>query len=128
MKLLKAVISSEFLRFALVGGVNTLLHAIILTCLMESVFINVVFANFFAFLIANVFSYFMNCNFTFKVRPGLRGYAKFLSSSLLALILTLAISALVGYMGYHYLIGFLFVILLVPVISYFMMKLWAFRN
>lgn len=128
MQFIRGFVSSEFFRFALVGVVNTLLHALLLTGLMELIFINVVFANFFAFIMANIFSYFMNCKFTFKARPRLKGYAKFLSSSLLALVLTLAISALVGHLGYHYLVGFLFVVLFVPMISYFMMKLWAFKN
>lgn len=118
----------EFFRFALIGGINTLIHAALLTGFMELVVVSVVIANFLAFMMANVFSYFMNCNFTFKVKPSLKGYAKFISSSLLALIITLSISSLVAYLGYHYLIGFLFVILLVPIISFFMMKFWAFNK
>lgn len=95
---------------------------------MELIVVSVVIANFFSFMITNILSYFMNCNFTFKVKPNLKGYAKFISSSFLALIITLCISALAEYLGYHYLIGFLFVILLVPVLSFFLMKLWAFNN
>jgi putative flippase GtrA len=120
-------LNGEIFRFALVGGLNTFIHAALLAGAVELLLLNVVLANLVAFLVANIFSYFVNSAFTFRVQPSFIGYAKFLSSSMLALMLTLGISALTNKLGLHYLIGFLFVVVFVPVFSFVMMKLWAFK-
>jgi len=127
-QMIKRFIKSEFFRFSLVGGANTLLHLLVLSLLMEHVTNNAVFSNLVAFMAANVFSYTVNCKFTFITAPSIFGYAKFLSSSLLGLLLTLTISALFSYLGYHYLFAFVFIIILVPMISFAMVKVWVFKK
>lgn len=119
---------ARFLRFATIGGVNTLIHGLLLTLIMQKTTINVVFANFIAFYVANSFSYFMNCFFTFNTSVNFRSYIRFFSASILSLVLTLFISSLADFFGLHYLMGFIMVMTFVPIISFFFMKCWAFRK
>ncbi|MFA7515067.1 MAG: GtrA family protein [Bacilli bacterium] len=60
----------EFIKFVIVGTINTINHNIIylasLTCL------NYLIANFIAFIISMIISFFLNCYITFKVKPTIK--------------------------------------------------------
>jgi putative flippase GtrA len=116
----------EFVRFGMIGVVNTLVHGTVLSCLVEFAHVAVVLSNMVAFMLSNLFSYFMNAAVTFRTPPSLRSYMKFFSASLVALALTLLISWIMERLGFNYLQGFLVVIVLVPAISFLAVKLWVF--
>ncbi|MBA6095699.1 GtrA family protein [Pseudomonas juntendi] len=116
----------EFIRFGLVGVTNTLVHAGIVVTLMELLAPPAYVANGVAFMFANVMSYILNSRFTFKTPASFLGYRRFLLVSLVSLALTLAITSLVEFLGWHYAFGLLMVIFVVPVLNYIVMKLWAF--
>ena len=116
----------EFIRFGLVGATNTLVHAGIVVTLMELLAPPAYVANGVAFMFANVMSYILNSRFTFKTPASFLGYRRFLLVSLVSLALTLAITSLVEFLGWHYAFGLLMVIFVVPVLNYIVMKLWAF--
>jgi putative flippase GtrA len=73
-------------------------------------------------------SFIMNSYWTFKTAPEVRRYGKFLTSSLLALGLTLGIAGIFEFLDIHYGLGFLCIILLVPALNYWMLKRWAFAG
>jgi len=56
----------------------------------------------------------------------LAGYIRFFVASLVALGLTLLLAWLMDRFEFHYLVGFLLIVILVPVISFMLMKFWAF--
>ncbi|EKT4485181.1 GtrA family protein [Pseudomonas putida] len=116
----------EFIRFGLVGVTNTAVHAGIVVALMELLAPPAFVANGVAFMFANVMSYILNSRFTFRTPASFLGYRRFLLVSLVSLGLTLAITSLVEYLGWHYAFGLLMVIFVVPVLNYMVMKLWAF--
>ena len=118
----------QFLVFVIIGIVNTLIHGSILVVLVEYFDTIVVFAHLIAFFAANLFSYIANSKFTFKEPLSLSYYYRFLMASMLALGLTLLISALMENMGFHYLIGFLMIIIVVPIFTFLTLKFWAFAK
>ena len=120
--------SSQFTKFGLVGLINTLIHAVILFAAVEVSKLHPVVGNLMAFLGANMASFIMNSYWTFKTAPEVRRYGKFLTSSLLALGLTLGIAGIFEFLGIHYGLGFLCIILLVPALNYWMLKRWAFAG
>ena len=120
--------SSQFTKFGLVGLINTLIHAVILFAAVEVSKLHPVVGNFMAFLGANMASFIMNSYWTFKTAPEVRRYGKFLTSSLLALGLTLGIAGIFEFLAIHYGLGFLCIILLVPALNYWMLKRWAFAG
>jgi putative flippase GtrA len=116
----------EFIRFGLVGVANTAVHAGIVIALMEVFAPPAFVANGVAFVFANLMSYTLNSRFTFKIPVSFLGYRRFLLVSLVSLALTLLITSIVEYLGWHYSIGLVMVILVVPVLNYLVMKVWAF--
>lgn len=116
----------EFMRFGLVGVANTTVHAGIVISLMEAVAPPAFVANGVAFFFANLMSYSLNSQFTFKIPMSFLGYRRFLLVSLVSLVLTLLITSVIEYLGWHYGIGLIFAILVVPVLNYLVMKIWAF--
>ena len=120
--------SSQFTKFGLVGLINTLIHALVLFAAVEVSKLHPVVGNFMAFLGANMASFIMNSYWTFKTAPEVRRYGKFLTSSLLALGLTLGIAGIFEFLAIHYGLGFLCIIFLVPALNYWMLKRWAFAG
>jgi len=120
--------SSQFAKFGLVGLINTLIHAAVLFAAVEVSKLHPVVGNFLAFTVANMASFIMNSFWTFKTAPEVRRYGQFLTSSLLALGLTLGIAGIFEWLGIHYGLGFLCIILLVPALNYWMLKRWAFAG
>lgn len=116
----------EFIRFGLVGVANTMVHAGIVIALMEALAPPAFLANGVAFVFANLMSYSLNSRFTFKIPVSFLGYRRFLLVSLVSLALTLLITLVVEYLGWHYGVGLIMVILVVPVLNYMFMKVWAF--
>lgn len=116
----------EFIRFGLVGVANTMVHAGIVIALMEALAPPAFVANGVAFVFANLMSYSLNSRFTFKTPVSFLGYRRFLLVSLVSLALTLLVTLVVGYLGWHYGVGLIMVILVVPVLNYMVMKVWAF--
>lgn len=118
----------QFFRFALIGFINTLCHGLILTALVELLALQVVLSNFFAFLVANLLSYYMNSYFTFHRSPSFILYIKFFIASLFSLAMTLGIAWITNYYGLHYLLGFLIIIAVVPLTSFVVVKYWTFSS
>ncbi|MCY9592013.1 GtrA family protein [Paenibacillus chitinolyticus] len=75
MNLKNRFFSAEFIRFGIVGVFNTLHHY--LWFFVFGVFLNYDFANVFAFIISMIGSFYLNCYFTYKVRPTFKKFIKF---------------------------------------------------
>lgn len=118
----------QFIAFALIGVANTFVHGALLMLCVEILKITVVAAHFFAFSAANIVSYVLNSTLTFRMNLSMKRYAKFYIASMGSLGLTLSLSWLIDAYGAHYLLGFLIIVVVVPVISFFLMKFWAFAD
>ncbi len=120
--------SRQFLCFCLIGVLNTLLHGTILVALVELAKLGVVLSNLVAFIGANFFSYFANTYMTFKLIPTFSHYMRFLFASLISLLLTLFIAWAADLIGLYYWAGFALIIIVVPGLSYLIMRLWVFSR
>jgi putative flippase GtrA len=119
---------AQFLTFAVIGVVNTLVHGSILVLEVEYLGVTVVLAHLVAFCVTNLFSYVMNSKLTFRTTLSFARYIRFFAASMLALGLTLLLSWVMDHFGFHYLFGFLMVIVLVPIFTFIVMKSWAFTG
>lgn len=118
----------EPLVFGVIGVANTLLHSVTVIGLMENAITTPVPANMLGFTIASTFSFFANSFFTYKRRPSLTLYWRFILVSLASLALTVFFAALAQAMGWHYLIGLALVILVGPVLTFLLHKAYAFSQ
>ena len=115
-----------FLRFALIGVINTGLHFILLVFMVEKMKSPPPLANAIAFLIANFFSYFANSRFNFRVGISSKRYILFLGTALIGVIIAYGLSAAVERFGGHYLVGFALLIVIMPPVNYLLMRRIAF--
>ncbi len=118
----------QFVKFGMVGAVNTLIHGVALWVSVETLQTGPLLGNLLAFFVANVSSFFMNSFWTFKASPTLHLYGKFLLGSLFALGLTLFIASAFEFFGLHYALGFACIVLAVPPLNYWVLKRWAFLD
>lgn len=119
---------TDLLVFGTIGVLNTLVHGVMLTTAVEKLQLPLLLAHVLAFGVANIFSYFANSRFTFKVALGLVRYLRFLLASLAALCLTLGIAWLTNHIGMHYQMGFAIIVVTVPLFSFGLVKFWAFAG
>lgn len=118
----------EIARFGLVGIAATLVHAAILSLLIEWFALPVQLANISAFVVAFLVSYLGHHRWTFASDAGHKEAAsKFLLTAIIGFVANVMIMELVVVqLGYHYLIGFLCVVFSVPPATYVISRLWIF--
>lgn len=117
----------EFLTFCVIGGLNTLVHAVIVTLLAGQLAVNQVYANVCGFLAANIVSFVLNSKLTFRTKLGFLNYFKFLSSSLVTLGIVVVLSAAAVYFDVNYLYALAGLIILSPILNFLILKYLAFR-
>ena len=66
-KIIKTLFSGRFIKFCIIGVLNTIIHLIVYNLTFKIT--NVVIANTIAFIVASVFSYFANTKFTYNKSP-----------------------------------------------------------
>jgi putative flippase GtrA len=135
-----------FVKFCLIGGVNTLIHAAVLITLREGVrrfaaesvlnerwVVAGVFpvgleewANVVAFLVANGFSYFANSRWSFDAELRVSRYARFLPTSLVGFLCAYGIMAFVNAQGWHYLLAVVIQVCVTPFINFSLLRLFVF--
>lgn len=125
---IRGLLRKEFLTFCCVGVANTLIHAGVVIGLVELLGVTATAANTAAFFCANIFSYCANSMLTFKSRLSADAYLRFLSSSLAVLGMTVGIAAGGEYLGIHYLIVMAILIVASPLVSFALVKRFAFSK
>ena len=118
------------LRFAVSGGLATGTHAIVFVTLIEWLAVRPLLAAGVAFVIALFVSYGMNYHWTFSVSGAHRiMLPKFFVVAVSGLLLNLGITyAVVDVAGYWYGYALLLVVLLVPLMTFVLSRLWVFST
>ena len=119
---------TQFLRFAVIGVINTLIHLAVVTGLVESGTLLPVPANGLAYMVANLFSFWANSRYTFRAQVNWHRYGRFLSVSAAGLLLTLMASQLGEWLHWHYLAGVLLSFVLLPILSFAANRWWTWRG
>ncbi|MDR2513491.1 MAG: GtrA family protein [Puniceicoccales bacterium] len=118
--------AAPFLRFCLVGLVNTFLHFCVLNLLVEVFACPTTWANVAGFLVANTFSYYANSFWSFKVRPGARSYSRFFVTSVVGTLISYAAMDLGQALNCLWRLVFLFQVSLLALINFTLLRLFVF--
>lgn len=116
----------KFIKFALVGLLNTGIHIAAVYLLVEKAAVAPPLANAMAFLCANVFSYFMNSIWTFQARKELTVYLKFLTVSTVGLAISWTCVYCTSFLGINYMYGVISSVFVVAVASYWLNSRFVF--
>ncbi len=117
----------QFTGFSLIGIVNTLIHLVIVTGLVELFSVYSVLANGIAFISANFFSFWANSRWSFRAVISTQRYLRFLTVSLLGLAVSLLASIVSEALSWHYLIGVLLTFVFLPFITFCAHKNWTWK-
>ena len=118
------------LRFAISGGLATAVHASLFVSLIEWFSMRPFIAAGVAFSVALLVSYGMNYHWTFSVSgPHRVMLPRFVAVAVLGLFLNLGITyTMVDVLGYWYGYALLLVVMLVPLMTFVLSKLWVFNT
>ncbi len=95
-------IKKYFLKFVIVGGLNTAIHMIVYNIVLIG--FGVVFSNAVAFIIASIFSYYMNVNFTYQQQAN----SKTFTWAMITFAVKFGLNAILAYVFEQVLITFNF--------------------
>jgi putative flippase GtrA len=121
-------IPSSFPRFAVVGITATFIHVTVAVALIEWNHWHPGIVNGIAFVVANLFSYAANTRWSFQTRISAGSWYRFVLVSIVAWLLTIAISWSVEAAGWPYLLGILLVVSLIPLLSYIGHRNFTYRH
>lgn len=114
-------------RFAATGALVTSVHVGTAATLVSLVSFVPATANGVAFLIATGISYVINTMWCFSREMSTRQFKRFISVSLACGGFASAIAHTMGVWGYHYLVGILAVVLIVPPTTFMLHNIWTYR-
>ncbi len=116
-------------RFAVVGGTATATHLCVGLLLAETVGLEPLWANLWAFAAAVLVSYFGNLVWTFGMASeGLGRLPRFVALALCGLAANQAIVFIaVSLAGWNYRVALAIILLVVPVLTYLGSRQWVFR-
>lgn len=125
------LLTSEILRFGIVGVAATLTHFLVLTLGVERLGLDPAIANGMAFCVALLVTFFGQSLWVFRGHAGINAatLAKFGVSLLAGLAGNMAIMAIcTRVLGLPYQVGFLAGLVIIPAASYVLNKFWVFRR
>lgn len=124
------MLGRSFFAFFVVGVLATAVHFLVGLGLVNATRMTPFSANIFAFLSAFLVSYFGHSRFTYKsTAPASRSLPRFFAVASGGLFLNQAIVYLaVDVLGWQYITALVIVVSTVPVIIYFLGRVWAFRE
>jgi putative flippase GtrA len=117
----------QFTGFSLIGVVNTLLHLMVVTGLVELFSVHPILANGMAFITANLFSFWANSRWSFRAAVTRQRYMRFLAVSLLGLFVSLLAIAVSEALQWHYLAGVLLSFVFLPIVTFLAHRHWTWK-
>jgi putative flippase GtrA len=125
-------ISFEFIKFAMVGVVNTLVHLIVLFILVEYFSVYYILASVVAFLLAVTNSFFLNTLWTFRKKYSFMSklsWGKFTLIGIIAILInTILLYVLTDFFSLWYMYSQVIAILASFSVNFFGNKFWTYRN
>lgn len=98
---MKFILNEQFIRFVIVGVINTLNYYVLYLLFYHLVGLNYMPAHIIAFLVSMIGSFYLNSYFTYKVKPTLKKFLQFpLTYVVNITVTTLAIWVFVDVLGW----------------------------
>ncbi|MDV6344228.1 GtrA family protein [Nitrosomonas sp. Is37] len=118
----------QFIGFSVIGVVNTLIHLMIVIGLVELLSIHPASANGVAFIGANLFSFWANSRWSFRVIATSQRYMRFLAVSIVGLFVSILAINVSEALQLHYLAGVLLSFVFLPLITFLAHRNWTWKT
>ncbi len=118
----------KFIRYSLVGCISTIIYFLSVFILVELFHQDPLVGSSLAYLIMTLISFFLNKTFTFGSDFSHQKLLRFLIVSAIGFILNFSIMFLiVNVLSFHYAIGELVTILVIPITNFLLNNYWTFK-
>ena len=132
IKVFQFKITKEFIKFAIVGVINTIIHLAVLFILTEFFSVWYILSSFLAFLIAVTNSFVMNTLWTFRKNikhKTVTKYGKFFTISVITALSNLFfLYIFTEFWGLWYMLSQFIAIVLTLMMNFFGNKFWTFKE
>lgn len=118
----------QFIRFNIVGLASTLLHVAVAFALLDILDFSLMASNVGAFAVAISFSYMGHARWSFETNGELKSMLRFCVASGVNLLLIIGISHVVTVSQWQPYMGIVLVAVIIPLVGFFMQKLWVFER
>nr|WP_263326825.1 GtrA family protein [Neobacillus sp. Marseille-Q6967] len=119
----------KFISYSIVGFICTLIYFLAVFILVELFNKEPVFASAIAFMIMTVFSFFLNIRYTFGGDVSSKNFIRFFIVAGIGFILNFTIMhTMVNVLSFHYSIGELTTILIIPLVNFTLNNYWTFKS
>ena len=118
---------TQLLRFSVTGLGATAIHICVAVVAIERLEFVPGLANGVALVMATIFSYVANTYWSFGARSNVLVLTRYWTIASIACFLAVSLSSIADYLHWHYLIGILLVVLVVPVFSFLLHKYWTYN-
>jgi putative flippase GtrA len=118
----------QFIRYGFVGIASTTVHVVVAFFLLNLAGMSLLMSNVGAFFIAIFVSYFGNALWSFETKGEIKSMGRFFVASSITLLLIVLISNFVTEAGFPPYTGILMIAVVIPVVGFFIQKLWVFSR
>jgi putative flippase GtrA len=123
-------LTTKVFRFASVGIANSIIYALCTSVLVSGFGLNGKLASMIGYLTAVPFAFFAHRSFTFvshgALTSELRRFVLAHVTSLLVSVIVMAIA--IDFFNFHYSVGVIAGVVLVPIANFIVLNSWVFRN
>ena len=127
--LLRKALILKFLKYSFVGCISTAIYFLAVFVLIEGVHMDPVAASAVSFILMTVVSFFLNVKYTFGSRITQQKAFRFITVSTIGFILNfLLMFFIVHIFAFHYFIGELVTILVIPFVNFLLNNYWTFQT
>lgn len=120
---------AKFLKYSLVGCISTIIYFVFVYVCIEGVHMDPVLGSAVSFIIMTIVSFFLNVKYTFNSFITKQRAIRFLTVSVIGFVLNLLLMFIVVHVfAYHYFIGELVTILVIPTINFILNNYWTFQT
>ena len=118
--------SHKLIRYALIGGISTLVHISIASLYIYFIYDSLFQSNIMGFLVAYIFSYTIQSKFVFEREISRDRAIKYFLVQVGALVVAILLSDILD--GFNSYIKSIIVALLLPLVTFFIHKFWTFKG
>lgn len=119
----------KFIKYSLVGFMSTCIYFLAVYVLVEQFHSEPVVGSAIAFIIMTVVAFFMNVRYTFGSNVTYQKCLRFLIVSTVGFTLNFLLMVLIVHiLSYHYLVGELVTILVIPLVNFLLNNYWTFQS
>lgn len=122
----ESYLNLQIVRYGIIGLISTAIHASVAYCFIYFIGDFFVLSNIVGFSVAYLFSYTMQAKFVFAGCVSFISGVKYLFVQVVALFLAIALSNMLGAVNVY--LKILVVVLILPVITFFIHKMWTFSR